>query len=123
MADHGQSVGWTSPDGREFGAVGQTDGTAFFEIKKEGKLEYLGRLPTQAETSLWRDMKVIYGYIYIGSEAAEHGLQVFDMRKVRQPRPERQKTAQSMADSKSPAAYTTEKDLTAFFSDFGCCCS
>lgn len=27
-------------------------------------------------------MKVIDGYCYIGSEAAGHGLQVFDMRKV-----------------------------------------
>ena len=74
--------GWTSPDGREFGAVGQTDGTAFVEIDKSGGLRYLGRLPTQTETSPWRDMKVIDGYLYIGSEAAGHGLQVFDMRKV-----------------------------------------
>lgn len=74
--------GWTSPDGREFGAVGQTDGTAFVEIDKAGALKYLGRLPTQTVSSPWRDMKVINGYVYIGSEAAGHGLQIFDMRKV-----------------------------------------
>lgn len=28
-------------------------------------------------------MKVVNGYVYIGSEARDHGLQVFDMRKVR----------------------------------------
>lgn len=50
---------------------------------KEGKVEYLGRLPTQTETSVWRDMKVVDGYCYIGSEAPDHGIQVFDMRKVR----------------------------------------
>ena len=76
-------AGWTSPDGREFGAVGQTDGTAFVEIAKAGALKYLGRLPTQTDSSIWRDMKVVNGYVYIGSEAANHGLQVFDMRKVR----------------------------------------
>lgn len=27
-------------------------------------------------------MKVIDGYVYIGSEAPGHGMQVFDMRKV-----------------------------------------
>lgn len=75
-------VGWTSPGGREFGAIGQIDGTAFVEIVKNGKVEYLGRLPTQTEPSVWRDMKVVDGYCYIGSEAADHGIQVFDMRKV-----------------------------------------
>lgn len=88
-SDHEQGLqadtrqGWTSPDGREFGAVGQTDGTAFVEVDKAGKLRYLGRLPTQTVSSPWRDMKVINGYVYIGSEAANHGMQVFDMRKVR----------------------------------------
>lgn len=75
-------AGWTSPDGREFGAVGQSDGTAFVEILKNGRLEYKGRLPTQTNPIIWRDMKVIDGYVYIGSEAEGHGLQVFDMRKV-----------------------------------------
>ena len=78
----GLHLGWTSPDGREFVAVGQTDGTAFVEVKRNGRLEYKGRLPTQTEPIVWRDMKVIDGYVYIGSEAPGHGLQVFDMRKV-----------------------------------------
>lgn len=76
--------GWISPDGREFGAVGQTDGTAFVEVVSEGALKYLGRLGTQTRTSIWRDIKVIDGFAYIGSEAIGHGLQVFDMRKVGQ---------------------------------------
>ena len=62
--------------------MGQTDGTAFVEIDNAGNLIYLGRLPTQTVSSPWRDMKVINGYVYIGSEAANHGLQIFDMRKV-----------------------------------------
>ncbi|KAK6833615.1 hypothetical protein PG987_008309 [Apiospora arundinis] len=51
--------GWASADGREFGAVGQAEGTAFVEVKSDGSLVYLGRLPTQTEPSTWRDMKVI----------------------------------------------------------------
>lgn len=62
--------------------MGQTDGTAFVEIDKSGTLRYVGRLPTQTVSSPWRDMKVVNGYVYIGSEARDHGLQVFDMRKV-----------------------------------------
>lgn len=77
-----KSLGWTSPDGREFGAVGQADGTAFVEIKEHGLLEYKGRIPTQTEVSSWRSLKVAHGYVYIGSEAPGHGIQVFDMRKV-----------------------------------------
>ncbi len=77
-----RSVGWTSPDGREFGAIGQTDGTAFVEVNADGSLRYLGRLPTQTVNSDWRDMKVINGFVYIGAESRNHGLQVFDMRKV-----------------------------------------
>ncbi|EEH35338.2 hypothetical protein PAAG_06385 [Paracoccidioides lutzii Pb01] len=51
--------GRNAPGGREFVAVGQTDGTAFAEILKNGELKYLGRLPTQTEQSLWDDMKVM----------------------------------------------------------------
>ncbi|KAI9680509.1 MAG: hypothetical protein M1817_003949 [Caeruleum heppii] len=99
--------GWAAPNGREFGAVGQTDGTAFVEIKSDGTLVYLGRLPTQTESSLWRDMKVIDGYCYIGAEAPGHGLQVFDMRKLLGVRPGR------------PVTYDVRRDLKAWFSGFG----
>ncbi|KAL8726143.1 MAG: hypothetical protein Q9166_006900 [cf. Caloplaca sp. 2 TL-2023] len=97
--------GWTSPDGREFGAVGQTDGTAFVEIDKTGALKYIGRLPTQTVSSPWRDMKVINGYVYIGSEAKDHGLQVFDMRKL--------------LSIREPKTFSIETDLTAWYRGFG----
>ncbi|KAK5655166.1 hypothetical protein OQA88_6065 [Cercophora sp. LCS_1] len=74
--------GWTSSTGREFGAVGQTDGTAFVEILADGSLKYWGRLPTQTTSSSWRDMKVIGDFVYIGAESSNHGLQIFDMKKL-----------------------------------------
>lgn len=78
------SWGWTSPDGREFMAIGQSDGAAFLEISPEGKIVYLGRLPqySAAEPSLWREMKGYKSYMVIGSEAVNHGVQVFDMSKL-----------------------------------------
>ncbi|PGH03040.1 hypothetical protein AJ79_07472 [Helicocarpus griseus UAMH5409] len=97
--------GWSSDDGREFVAAGQTDGTAFAEVLKGGELKYLGRLPTQTEPSTWRDMKVIDGYVYIGSEAEGHGLQIFDMRKL--------------AEVTEPVTFDISKDLTAWFDGFG----
>lgn len=75
--------GWTDPDsGREFGLVAQGDGTAFVEIQQEGSVDYLGRLPTQSVNSVWRDIKVIGNFAYIGSEAVGHGVQVFNLSKV-----------------------------------------
>ncbi|KAI0377089.1 hypothetical protein F5Y04DRAFT_191057 [Hypomontagnella monticulosa] len=78
------SWGWTSPDGREFVAIAQSDGAAFAEISPEGKLIYLGRLPqySAAQPSLWREIKGYKSYIVIGSEANNHGIQVFDMAKL-----------------------------------------
>lgn len=74
--------GWTSTTGREFGAVGQTDGTAFVEILADGSLVYLGRLPIHTSSSDCRDMKVIGDSVYIGAEASNRGLQTFDLKKL-----------------------------------------
>lgn len=99
--------GWTSSTGREFGAVGQTDGTAFVEILADGSLVYLGRLPTQTSSSSWRDMKVIGDFVYIGSEASNHGLQIFDLKKL------------LSVKAGSPKVFSITSDLTAHFNGFG----
>lgn len=96
--------GWTSEDGREFALVGQTDGTAFVEVLEGGALQYLGRLPTQSSSSLWRDLKVIGNHVYIGSEARSHGIQVFDLTKL------------LTIDPASPVTFSTSSDLTAHWS-------
>jgi choice-of-anchor B domain-containing protein len=94
------SWGWTSDDGREFVAIGQYDGTAFAEISSEGKLVYLGRLPQYDPIgSNWREIRVLRGYAVIGSEAINHGVQIFDMRKLLD------------LDPESPTNFTQE-DLT-----------
>ncbi|KAI5359689.1 Putative choice-of-anchor B domain-containing protein [Septoria linicola] len=79
--------GWVSPSGREFGIVGQTDGVGFVEVNKlTGSLDYIGRLDTQTPNQIvsWRDMKVIDNHVYIGAESNNHGLQIFDLRKLEQ---------------------------------------
>lgn len=78
------SWGWTSPEGREFIALGQADGASFIEITKEGKIVYLGRLPqtTGAKPAIWREIRGFKDYVIIGSESDKHGIQIFDMRKV-----------------------------------------
>lgn len=76
------SWGWTAPNGREFSAIGQLDGTAFAEVSKQGKLIYLGKLPYFSEPSRWREIKAYKNYLVVGSEAPGHGIQFFDLRKV-----------------------------------------
>ncbi|KAL4940170.1 hypothetical protein BDV06DRAFT_230521 [Aspergillus oleicola] len=99
--------GWTSAEGREFGVVGQTDGVAFVEILEDGSLEYIGRLGSQTESSVWRDIKVIGDHAYIGSEAQGHGLQIFDLNKL------------TTANSADPTIFSTTEDLTAWYDGFG----
>lgn len=79
------SWGWVSDDGREFAAIGQADGTAFVEIGHKGELIYLGRLPQYSEIqrySAWREIRGYKNYVIIGSEAYDHGVQIFDMTKL-----------------------------------------
>ncbi|KAH7020319.1 hypothetical protein EDB80DRAFT_560520 [Ilyonectria destructans] len=99
--------GWTSATGREFAIVGQNDGTAFAEIKSDGSLVYLGRLPTQTANSDWRDMKVIADHVYIGSEASGHGVQIFDLKKL------------LSLSASSPRTFSISTDLTAWFRGVG----
>jgi hypothetical protein len=84
VGEGSSSWGWTSPEGREFVALGQADGAAFVEIGKDGKMLYLGRLPqyTGSKPAIWREIRGYKHYMVIGSESDQHGIQIFDMTKV-----------------------------------------
>ncbi|NNF19412.1 MAG: choice-of-anchor B family protein [Flavobacteriaceae bacterium] len=76
--------GWTDPvTAREYALVGIDNGTAFVDITDEEQLVYLGKLPTATQASTWRDLKVHDNYVFIVSEAENHGMQVFDLTKLR----------------------------------------
>ena len=63
--------------------MGVNDGTAFIDISTPDQPIYLGKLPTASDPSSWRDIKVYQDYAYVVSEAADHGLQVFDLTRLR----------------------------------------
>lgn len=105
--------GWTDPlDGREYALVGATVGTVFVDITDAANPRIVGRLPAHENIgpgpvvackaspapaagprpahhdgcsgdSSWRNIKVRADHAYIGSEAAGHGLQVFDLTQLR----------------------------------------
>lgn len=93
----------TATVGREFIAIGQTDGTAFAEVNRQGKLVYLGRLPAQSVPSQWREIKVNGNYLVVGSEAVAHNIQIFDMRKLLRINP------------RTPRIFSPLTDLTGLF--------
>lgn len=84
-ADFGNdSWGWTDPqDGKEYAIIGLNNGTAFIDISEPTNPVYLGKLPTQTDNSTWRDIKVYSNHAFIVSEAADHGMQIFDLTQLR----------------------------------------
>jgi choice-of-anchor B domain-containing protein len=80
--------GWTDPEtGREYALLGTSDGTAFVDISEPSAPVVVGTLPTASDPSTWRDIKAYDSYAFIVSEAREHGLQVFDLRQLRDASP------------------------------------
>lgn len=76
--------GWTdTQDGKEYALMGLSTGTVFVDITTPTAPVYLGFLPTATSNSLWRDLKTYGNYAYIVSEASGHGMQVFDLTKLR----------------------------------------
>ena len=78
------SWGWTDPmDGKEYAIVCLNEGTAFIDISDPVNPIYLGKLPTQGSSSTWRDAKTYNNYAFIVSEDPGHGMQVFDLTRLR----------------------------------------
>ena len=78
------SWGWTDPvGGIEYALVGLDNGVAFLNISDPVNPLYLGKLPTHTDPSLWRDVKVYNNYAFVVSEANGHGMQIFDLTRLR----------------------------------------
>ena len=78
------SWGWTDPDdGKEYAIMGVNNGTVFVDISNPINPIYLGKLPTYTSNSTWRDIKVFSNHAFIVSEASGHGMQIFDLTRLR----------------------------------------
>ena len=96
--------GWTDPaSGKEYAIVGMSNGTSFVDISNPFNPVVLGILPEHhaapqpdarkskaasplhdGRKSMWRDMKVYQNHAYIVSEDPGHGVQVFDLTRLRE---------------------------------------
>ena len=77
--------GWTdSLTGKEYALMGCDNGVSFVDVSDPVNPVWLGRLPGHnGSTSLWRDIRVYNNRAYVGSEASGHGIQVFDLTRLR----------------------------------------
>lgn len=97
--------GWIDPEtGKEYALVGLTDGVSVVEVTDPANPVIMAKLlesPVQQTTvdvplmarhddadgfkdaSAWRDLKVYNNHLYVVSEQDEHGLQVFDLTRLR----------------------------------------
>ena len=89
--------GWTDPtNNREYALVGRTNGTSFVDVTDANNPRYLGDLPmtTGARPNAWRDIKVYKDHAYIVADGSgNHGMQVFDLARLRNVRTPQQFTA------------------------------
>jgi choice-of-anchor B domain-containing protein len=85
LEDTNDIWGWSYNDGgtvREFALIGLTDGVGLVEITDPTNPIVLGRLESKIGTSLWRDIKVYNGYAFVVSESIDHGMQVFNLKRL-----------------------------------------
>ncbi|MFI7573985.1 choice-of-anchor B family protein [Micromonospora sp. NPDC049497] len=77
--------GWTdSTTGREYALVGRRNGTSFVDVSNPTAPVYLGNLPAyQNRTAVWRDIKVYRNHAYVVADVTGHGMQVFDLTRLR----------------------------------------
>jgi choice-of-anchor B domain-containing protein len=82
------SWGWTDPvTGHDISIIGRTDAAAFVDVTDPTHPRYLGDLPRTkgANMSSWREIKTYKNYALIVSDGSgdHHGIQIFDLTKLR----------------------------------------
>ena len=83
-AGHNDIWGWTDPEtGTEYALVGTENGTGFVDLSAPTQPRLVGKLPTATTPTIWRDVKVYDDHAFIVSEARNHGMQVFDLTRLR----------------------------------------
>ena len=77
--------GWTDTStGKEYAIMGRSTGTAFVDISDPVNPRYLGNLPLHGTASATHyDVKVYQNHAFIVTEAANSGMQVFDLTGLR----------------------------------------
>lgn len=80
--------GWVDPEtDREYALAGRNDGMTFVDVSDPANPVVKGNLPLTegANPAVWRDVKVYADHAFIVADnAGQHGVQVFDLRRLRE---------------------------------------
>lgn len=79
------SWGWKDTQtSRYYALMARSSGTSFIDVSNPEEPVYLGNLPSAAENSPWRDVKVYANHAFIvADDSPNHGMQVFDLTRLR----------------------------------------
>ena len=79
------SWGWKdSQTGRYYALVARSNGTSFIDVTDPEEPIYLGNLPSAISQSPWRDVKVYADHAFVvADDIPGHGMQVFDLTRLR----------------------------------------
>ncbi|HEX8298209.1 MAG TPA: choice-of-anchor B family protein, partial [Rubricoccaceae bacterium] len=79
--------GWTDPQtGKEIALVGLSNGIGFVDVTVPDAPVYLGKLPSAVSDpsgAAWRTFRTDGTYLFVGSEMSGHGVQVFNLTRLR----------------------------------------
>ena len=77
--------GWTDPvTNKEYAIIGCTTHTAIVDITNPSSPIYIGKINSHNNiSSFWREVNVYNNHLYIVSEATGHGMQIFDLTRLR----------------------------------------
>jgi choice-of-anchor B domain-containing protein len=76
--------GYTSPDGRRFALTGTSHGLSIDEVTDPSRVRHIGIV--EGPESRWREVRTLGTYVYVTTEAQNHGLDIIDMANPDQPR-------------------------------------
>ncbi len=79
------SWGWKdSQTGRYYALMARSNGTSFVDVTDPVAPVYLGNLPSTSGAQPWRDVKVYADHAFVVADnIPEHGMQVFDLTRLR----------------------------------------
>ena len=76
--------GWVDPEtNKEYALMATNKGVTFIDISDPANTVILGTLKTRTVNSSWRDVKVFNSFAYVVSEATDHGVQIFNLTKLK----------------------------------------
>jgi len=79
---------WVDPEtDREWVLMGLDNGVAFVDVTNPAAPVLVGKLPQHTTVSVWRDVRVYRDHAFVVSEAEGHGMQVFDLTRLRSVQP------------------------------------